>query len=213
MSFPNFFKKPLDIAKTRPLHCVFYSHSWSVYLLEELKILNPKTDIILELALESNLCAVVNPTNKPHKNILGLLQGSLHLQQLGARFKGINAPLVLAPQHRVAINLLLSAFALVSSDDSSVEKAIVLVDIHEAKTFIDAYCYMSAFSIVWDVADYPNASLPDLAELLVNEQYLTEQSWAGIYLCNHKQRQLLDSEQRKTLLADLINEFPFLKTV
>jgi hypothetical protein len=209
----NFFKKPPALTKNRPLHCVFYSHSWSVYLLEALNILNPKTDIILELALESNLCAVVNPTNKAQRNILGLLQGDIHLQQLGSRFKGINAPLVLAPQHRVPLNLLLSAFALVNSDESVLEKAIVLVDINDAHTFINAYAYMSAFSIVWDIADYPTESLPQLAELLVNEQYLTEQSWAGFYVCNHKQRQLVDSEQRKTLLAELINAFPFSKTV
>jgi hypothetical protein len=212
-SLTSLFKKPQPIISVRPLHCVFYSHIWTVYLLEELGLLNAKTDIILELASESNFAAALNSAHNTHKNLLGLLQQDIHLHHLGDRFKNIAAPMVLAPHHPISLNVMLSALALVSTDTSPIEKAVVLVHINDAPQFTAAYTYMSHFSIAWDVADYPSASLVNLAELLLTEQCLTEQRWRGIQLCHHKQRQLPDSDERKALLNQLIDDFAFVRAV
>jgi hypothetical protein len=213
MNLSKLFKKPQPITIARPLHCVFYSHIWTVYLLEELGLLNAKTDIILELATESNFAAALNPSNNTHKNLLGLLQQEIHLHQLGAHFKNIAAPMVLAPHHPVSLNVMLSALALVSTDISPIKNALVLVHINDAPQFTAAYNHMSYFSIAWDIADYPSANLADLAELLATEQHLNEQSWRGIQLCHHKQRQLPDSDDRKAVLNQLIDEFAFVRAV
>lgn len=197
----------------RPLHCVFYSHIWTVYLLEELGLLNPETDTIVELASESNFSIALNPFNKYHENILGLLQPSMHLHDLGARFKDIAAPMVLAPHQPVSLNTLLAAIALATTDASPIEKAVVLVHINDAAKLAPAYAYMSRFSIVWDIADYPNAGLPALAQVLATEQCFDEQRWHGIHLCNHKQRQLPDSAERKAALRELFDQFPVAKAV
>jgi hypothetical protein len=207
------FKKNQPITAARSLHCVFYSHIWTVYLLEELGLLNPKTDIILELATESNFAAALNPSNSTHKNLLGLLQQDVHLHQLGDRFKNINAPMVLAPHHPISLNIILSALALVSTDNSPIEKAVVLVHINDAPQFVATYHQMRYFSILWDIADYPSANLAALAELLATEQCLDEQSWRGVQLCHHKQRQLPDSEDRTAILNQLIDEFAFVRAV
>ncbi len=197
----------------RPLHCVFYSHVWTVYLLEELGLVNPKTDIILELATESNFSATLNPSNQHYDDLPGLLQPDVHLHQLATLFKDIATPMILAPQHTGSLNSLVSALALVSTDVSPIKKAIVLVHIDDASKFALAYPHISYFSIAWDVADYPNANLPALAELLANEQCLNENSWLGIQLCQHKQRQLPDSDERKEILNKIIDEFAFVRAV
>ena len=207
MSLFNFFKEKPVLIKQRHVHCLFYSHIFTVYAIEELGLLN-KTDIILELATQSHFSAALNPFNKYHKNLLGLLQDNVHLHQLGAKFKGICAPLVLAPHQGVALNHLLAALALVNTDSSPIEQAIVLVHINDAGLFSLAYPYMNSFSIVWDSADYPHAHLPALAQLLVDEQYLTEKNWGGFYLCNHHRRQLLNSDERTALLRQLMAQFP-----
>ncbi len=209
----DYFKEPQPMKAARPLHCVFYSHIWTVYSLQELGLLDPETDVILELATESNFSLALNPFNKYHENILGLLQPTLHLDDLGARFKDIAAPMVLAPHQPASLNALLGAIALAITDASPIENAVVLIHINDAAKFASAYAYMSRFSIVWDIADYPNAGLPALAQVLATEQCLDEQRWHGIHLCNHKQRQLPDSAEREAALRELFDQFPAAKTV
>jgi hypothetical protein len=213
MNLSNPFKKTQPTLFSRPLHCVFYSHIWTVYLLEELGLINSENDVILELATESNFAAALNPTNNTHKNLLGLLQQGTHLHQLGARFKNLATTMVLAPHQLVSLNIMLSALALVATDASPIKKAVVLVHIDDAAELVSAYSHMSYFSILWDVADYPSANLANLAELLANEQFLNEQNWRGVKLCQHKERQLPDSDYRKALLNQLIDEFAFVRAV
>jgi hypothetical protein len=213
MNLSNLLKNTQPTISARPLHCVFYSHIWTVYLLEELGLISPDKDVILELATESNFAAALNPTNNTHKNLIGLLQQSVHLHQLGARFKNLSVPMILAPHQPVPRNIMLSALALVATDESSIEKAVVLIHIDDAAELVSAYSQMSYFTILWDVADYPSANLANLAELLASEQYLNEQNWRGVQLCQHKQRQLPDSDDRKAILNQLIDEFAFVRAV
>lgn len=182
-------------------------------MLEELGLINPKTDIILELATESNVAAALNPSKESTKSIIELLQPDRHIHQLGSHFKGVAAPIVLAPSTPAPLNTLLSALALVNTDVSAIEKAVVLVHINDAPQFTLAYSLMDYFSIAWDVADYPTANLAALAQLLVTEQHLTEQSWRGIQLCHHKQRHSPDSEERTAILNQLMDEFSFVRAV
>jgi hypothetical protein len=210
---PSFLKNTQPTVANRPLHCVFYSHIWTVYLLEELGLVNPKTDIILELATESNFTAALNPSKDELRTLLDLLQPNRHLHHTTHHFKDIATPMVLAPATATPLNVLLSALALVNTDVSTIAKAVILVHINDAAQFALAYSQMSHFSIAWDIADYPNANLVSLAELLVKEQHLTEQSWCGMQLCHHKQRQLPDSDERKALLNQLIDEFAFVRAV
>jgi len=212
-SLKDLFKKPHPIKSGRPLHCIFYSHIWTVYSLEGLGLLNPKTDIILELATESNFAPALNPSNHNYGSLLNLLQTNRHLHQIGTHFKNIPVPMVLAPQPSSSVNNLLSALALVNTDDSPVEKAVILVHINDACKFALAYAHMNRFSIVWDIADHPNSLLPALAELLLVEQCLAVQNWGGIHLCNHQLRRVSDSREREVALRQLLDEFPLLKTI
>lgn len=206
----DYFNPPRPLTAPRPIHCVFYSHIWTVYALAELALVNPKTDIILELAAASHFAAALNPFNSYHESLPSLLQTNKYLHQLGGRFKDIAAPLVLAPAQAVAMPTLLAALALVRSNPSPVNKAVVMVHINDAATFAAAYSEMSRFSILWDIADQPNASLPALAHVLVAEDCMDAQRWGGIHLCQHPHRRLPDHPQRETALKQLLAEFPLL---
>ena len=208
--FSDYFKKSQPLHTFRPLHCVFYSHIWTVYALEELGLVNPKTDIILELATESNFAPALNPSNNFHENLQVLLQPSRHLHQLGTHFQDIATRMVLAPTQTAPLTNTLSALALVNTDASPIKNAVVLVHFNDASKFALAYAYMSRFSIIWDVADYPNATLPALAQALAAEECLDEERWGGIHLCNHKQRQIPDRIEREAALRELLKEFPSL---
>ena len=203
------FKQPKANFSSRPLHCLFYSHSWTIYCLQELGLLNPEEDIIIELASPSNLSAVLNPNNNEYENLLALLQPDKHLHQLGGQFKQICAPVVLAPA-AANRNDLLAALALVGTDLSHFLRAVVLVHVNDAADFHLAYAHMASFGLVWDVADYPNANLPALAEILVGENYLDQSRWSGIHFCNHKQRQSIVNETNAASLRKMLAEFPAL---
>ena len=212
----EYFKKSHHNASYagRPLHCIFYSHVWNIYELENLGLVNPKQDILLELATESQFALMFNSQTRDYDTLLDLLQPDIHLDDLIEKFKGIHTPIVLAPNTGVSVNRLLSALALVASDACPVKKAVVLVHYRDAEKFRDAYAQMSQFSILWDVADYPNATLQSVAEILVSEGCLEDtQRWQGFHLCSHVQRHLPDTEQRQTTLNQLLDEFPLLKSV
>lgn len=204
------FKQPKANLSSRPLHCLFYSHSWTIYCLEELGLLKPEEDIIIELASPSNLSAVLNPNNHNYQNLLALLQPGKHLHHLGEPFKQVCAPVVLAPT-AANRNDLLAALALVGTDLSRFLRAVVLVHINDAADFHLAYAHMASFGLVWDVADYPTANLPALAEVLVGEHYLDESRWRGIHFCNHKQRQSLVNDANAASLRKMLADFPALE--
>ncbi|GAB6140075.1 hypothetical protein JCM14076_08040 [Methylosoma difficile] len=213
LNVADYFSKPYPVVNARPVHCLFYSHIWSVYSLADLGLIKPKTDVIIELATEPTFATMLNPFNAYQETLLSLLQPNKHLHHLGAKYKGIPVPMVLAPPAGTSANALLSALALVNTDASSVENVVVMININDAAKFVSAYGFMTRFSLVWDVADYPNASLAALAELLVTEAYLDEQRWGGIHLCNHPQRQLPDSKERFTALQALFADFPSFQSV
>ncbi len=203
----DYFNKAEPRLGARPLHCVFYSHIWTVYCLEGQGLLNPKTDIVVELATESHFSRALAPLNNQRGNLLGLLQPGRHLQHLGVRYQDIAAPMILAPSQPAQINAVLSALALLSTDPSPIERAVVLVNVCDGPAFADAFPYMSGFSILWDIADYPNAALPALAQALAAGQCLDGGHWGGFHLCNHKHRQLPDAPQRQEALRQLLDGF------
>jgi hypothetical protein len=211
--FFHFFKKSA-VCKDRPLYCIFYSHIWNVYELEALGLAGSKQDILIELATESQFAVMLDCSHKVNESLLKLLQPKVHLDQLGKNFKNISSPLVLAPNKPVSVNSLLSVLELVASNPGSYEKAVILVNYRDAEKFSDAYALMSGFSILWDVADYPNVSLQKVAEVLVNEHCLDDrQRWQGFYLCNNANRLLPDAIERKEILGNLLNEFPVLDSI
>lgn len=197
------------MATSRSLHCLFYSHVWSIFQLETLGILKPGNGLLLELALDSKFAPVFGMTEK-QKGLPSLLQPGIQLDQLTYKPDNVSAPIILAPNPPALSETLIAALALVESTDSPVADVTVLIHLNDAPHFSDAYPYMKDFAIVWDIADYPNSALTELTEVLVNGEHLSQASWKGFYLCNRQTGQLPEHKARELSLRTLLNDFPTL---
>lgn len=201
------------MALSRSVHCLFYSHVWSIYQLEALGLIKGKNPILVELSIESKFAAVFDRSEQRHKGLIELLQPNAQLHKLAYRPKNINTPIILAPNPKASVDALVAALSVVATVDSPVDDVTVLIHINDGAQFADAYPLMSDFSIVWDVADFPNAALLALTESLVRDQCLSKDKWKGFYLFNHPNRQLPENKVRESILRDLLNNFPVLSPV
>lgn len=198
------------MSTSRPIHCLFYSHVWSVYQLEALGLIKAGGDLLLELALESRFAPVFARSGIQHKGITELLQPGFELQKLAYQPKNINNPIVLASNPSATVDALIAVLSLVKTVESPVDSVAVLIHINDALQFVDAYPLMDDFAIIWDVADFPNTALLALTESLAKEQCLSKDKWKGFHLCSHPGRQLPDTKARESILRNLLKDFPAL---
>lgn len=211
MKLPRFLERkprPKAPLSPRPIHGVFYAHSWSVYCLEALGLSVSKADVLVELATQSHLAHVLAPYNETRDSVLGLLQPQRHIHQLGQRYPGVVPAVVLAPVKPALASDVLNALALLANGHGPAGKALVMIHCADAALFAPAYAHMTDFSILWDVADVPDASLPALAQVLAGEHCLTQSRWAGFKLCHYERRPVADAEQRTAVLQTLLAQFP-----
>ena len=198
------------MATSRPIHCIFYSHVWLIFQLEALGLIKSEDEMLLEIALESRFANVFGRPEK-RRGLIRLLRPGVNLLMLGYRPQNLNVPIILASNPQTTPDLLVEALALASTVESPVDKVTALIHINDAPQFIAAYPLMKDFSVVWDVADYPNAALSALTESLVMEQCLNKDTWKGFYLCNHSSRELHDNKARESILRGILNDYPALK--
>jgi hypothetical protein len=198
------------MATSRPIHCIFYSHVWSIFQLEALGLIKADGDeMLLELALESKFSTVFSRPEK-RRGLIRLLRPGINLHMLAYKPESLNVPIILASNPQTTPDLLIEALSLISAVESPIDKITALVHINDAPQFTAAYPLMCDFSIVWDVVDFPNAALSALSESLVMEQCLSKDKWKGFYLCNHPSRQLPDNKARESVLRNVLNDFPVL---
>jgi hypothetical protein len=166
--------------------------------------------VLIELASVSNFAPVFGLQGKARYGLGGLLQLGGRLEQLAQVLKYVPAPVILAPSPQISAAALCSAVSMLPHSKSDYEKAVVLVHISEAANFADAFPYMSSFSIFWDIADEPTQSLGRLAELLVENQCISKESWHGFKLYRHPNRPLPDADARQAALQTVLQEYPLL---
>jgi hypothetical protein len=197
------------MSTTRPIHCLFYSHVWTIYQLEALGLIKTGDEMLLELGLESRFADVFGRHEK-RRGLVRLLRPGMNLHMLAYQPQSLNVPIILAANPPATVDSLIAALSLVATVDSPIEKVTALVHINDGALFADAYPLMTDFSIVWDVADFPNAALQTLTEALVKQQCLSQDTWKGFHLCNHPGRQLPESQARESMLRNVLNDFPVL---
>ncbi|MBK8814913.1 MAG: hypothetical protein IPN42_05110 [Methylococcaceae bacterium] len=193
------------------IECLFYSHVWTIYELENLGFIKTGDELLMELATESRFAPVFDRSEKTSKGIVSLLQPGFSVHKLAFRHSAIKAPIVLAPNPPVAIDHQLAALSLLPSIENHADKVIVLIHVNDAPSFAPAFAIMDNFSIVWDMADFPGIALSALGRSLLNQQCLNKETWKGFFLCNHPNRKLPDIKIRESVLKMLLNEFPVLK--
>jgi hypothetical protein len=197
---------------SRPIHCLFYSHVWTIYQLEELGLVKPGDEMLLELGLESRFSDVFGRHEK-RRGLIRLMKPGVNLHMLAYQPQSLHVPIILAPNPAETVEALLASLSLVATIESPIDRVTALVHINDGPLFADAYPLMDDFSIVWDVADFPNPALLALAESLVKEQCLSQDKWKGIHLCNHPGRQLPANKVRESMLRNALNEFPVLNPI
>lgn len=194
---------------TRHIHCLFYSHVWTIFQLESLGLIKPGNEMLLELALESRFSDVFGRHEK-RRGLIRLMKPGMNLYMLAYRPESLNIPIILASNPPATVESLIAALSLVTTVESPIDKITVLMHINDGPLFANAYPLMTDFSIVWDVADFPNSSLLALTESLVKEQCLSQDKWKGFHLCNHPGRELPENRSRESMLRNLLTEFPIL---
>ncbi len=197
----------------RQLHCVFYSNVLDIYQLDSVNICKLNSHIFVELAEVSNLAAVFNRQYKREIGLAALFPSNANLNKLGRRIKNVSAPLILASNRPLSASVNVSTIDLLASVKGTYDQVTFLVHIDDAPKFINAYDYMDEFSIVWDIADYPNHSLQKLAGILTDNRHFNKQSWGGFHLVNHHGEALPGDSERELALRSVIDEFTALQIV
>jgi hypothetical protein len=192
----------------RPVHCIFYSHVWAIHMLKHAGIASFEKQVLIELAVSSNLAPVFGEQGKARYGLAGLLRLAGKLEQFTQTLKYVPAPLILAPRPDIPAPALCSAVNLLRVSQSDFEGAILLVHIDDAPLFISAYQTVSKFSILWDLADAPTPALVTLANILTTHSFLNKETWAGFHLYKHPNRPIIDVESRRDLFQQTFQSFP-----
>jgi hypothetical protein len=216
----------MEISSKKELHCIFYSHPWSVLELKNTGLLNDNNDVLVELAQASFLRQVLtaesafqklsithalhgyNPFESTKKKLFFSLFSEKKPDALASsalRFNDLPAPLVLAPREQASpalqISGLLSALAL----GSRFKKIIALIHYHEAELFSGIFSYVDQFDILWDCADLPDCKLSELTSLLSKHQ-VTKERWGEFRLCQSPTRMNSEHEKNYLQYQQIINE-------
>lgn len=191
----------------RQVQCIFYSHIWSVSMVKHAGLGEMDNSILVELGVNSNIAPMFRAQAATREGLAGLLAGN-SLKKLGKELKSVPAPLILAPRPAVPAATLESAVSLLSYAEGEYEKITLLVHISDVPRFAGAYHHVDQFSVLWDIADFPDSNLVRMAKVLVEAQCITRERWRGFHFCNHPRRQVADFASRKDALLGIVNEFP-----
>lgn len=192
------------------IECVFYSHSWSVYCLEQMGITGSDDVILIELAKRSTLAMVVGDTSRNRLGVAGLLEPSCRLESLSEVFDDIQQKLVLASHQELSITALTSAVGLLAHKKIKQKRIVLLVSILEAQELAPAWQQAQRFHVLWDVADYPNLALAELGEVLSGQACLSDETWGGLHFYQHKQRQMENATSLLEEYQAVLSNYPAL---
>lgn len=198
------------MTQERLVQCVFYSHVWTVHLLKHADLGPLANAVLAELAIESHLAPVFREQQKTRYGLAGLLAFSDCLDKLGGNYTNVPAPLILAPNPGVTEVTMESAVALLGSVSGPYDKATLLVHIADAARFANAYQYVDEFRVLWDLADFPNASIAALGDVLARARCLEDGRWRGFHLCSHPLRPTGDLQERRQAFAEAFEQYPAL---
>ena len=217
---------PTDI--TPVLRCIFYSHPWAAFNMDIKVQGDLQNKVYVEFAQTSQLATAVGQGGAgPRPG----LQGALRYQAfsssrktslfsffsgrrkdpflgVAAKFPGLPAPLILAPDSSVSpaaqVAALISALNASAQTTSQID---ILVHYQEALEFSGIFPHVDQFLMLWDLADLPDKKLVSLSQELVSQNYITDELWGGFHLCHSKNRPVSDEPQREYYFRQILNEY------
>lgn len=194
------------ILNSPSIHCVFYTHPWSIDALANAKLGDLSQTLLIELAQRSLLASLIDRQHRLRPGITGVLMDPDRLDDLIVSTPRFPVPVVLAPNPQVGDAAMVSAIALLPSVRSVFDRFIVFVHLSEAERFRYAYPYCNKFFFLWDVADPPAFRLGELGAMLRDLGVLKRESWGGFYWFIHPRRHVNDLPARISELKRVLGQ-------
>ena len=193
----------------RSVHCVIYSHVWSLFSLHKLPALGALDKAaIVELGINSNFSAMTADLTKSRLGLRGLLQPGHGLADILETMDGVSCPVALAPRPPVPIGALASATALLGSTAGKFDKVVLMVNSLDAVQLRSCLSCADRLYVLWDMADMPTAALAQIGEVLVNQQLISTDNWGGFHLYSHPERPVADPAAVRASFSNILGQYP-----
>lgn len=194
------------MSSTPTIECVFYSHCWGLYCLEQLGLTSSKGVLLIELSRKSTLGLMLG--DKSNLGIASLLDPETTLESQVRHYDDVALGLILASNQELPLATLAAAVGVLPFKNTRIKRIILLVNILEAVDLAPIWQHASNFKVFWDVADSPDQTLVNMGESLSSMGCLDASSWQGITFYQNPQR---PSKMADTLLShyrDILSEYP-----
>jgi hypothetical protein len=192
---------------TSPIvHCLFYTHPWSIDALRNAKLCDMNRTLLIELSQRSQLASLIDAQHQLRPGVTGILRDPDRLDELITLAPRFPLPVILAPNPPVADATMISAVALLPSVRSNFNRFMVFIHLSEALNFRYAYPYCDRFSFLWDVADPPMYKMGELGAMLRDLGVLKRESWGGFLWFNHPRRHVNNLEARLSELRRVMGQ-------
>ena len=188
------------------VHCLFYTHPWTIDVLRHAKLGDLSRTVLIELAQRSQLASLINAQHHLRPGVTDILRDPNHLDELMVSAPRFPVPVILAPNPPVSDATMSSAIALLPSVRSNFNRFFVFVHLSEALNFRYAYPYCDRFSFLWDVADPPMFKMGELGAMLRDLGVLNRESWGGFFWFNHPRRHVSNLNGRLTELRRIMGQ-------
>lgn len=198
----------------RLVHCVIYSHIWSLFNLDKLAALGPLDNaVVVELAINSNLSASFMDAMKNRLGLGGLLRHNLGLQDIAESVDGVALPVAFAPRPPIPVGALASAVGLLGTAKGNFDKVILMVNCMEAPQLSPAFVNADRFYVLWDLADAPTRALAQVGDALVSQRLISPDNWGGFHLYTHPKRPVENAADTAAQFQLILGQYPALDSV
>ncbi len=195
---------------TTPIECVFYSHCWGLYCLEQLGLHADDEILLIELARKSTLGLMFGESSKHNVGIASLLDPETTLDSQSRHYDDVPFKLILAASHELPLATLAAAVGVLPFKRSRAKRIILLVNVLDAVELAPLWQRADHFSMFWDVADQPGQTLVDIGDALASIGCLNSRSWRGMTFYQHPQRPNPEADTLLERYHGILNEYPAL---
>lgn len=190
--------------------CFFYSHAWAIQVLDRVGVGSLADTLVVEVSINSILSSVFNEVENNRRGAAGLLRNGVTVNDIMQRFSGLPCPIVLASRPPVPVAATAAGVGVLRHATHEFKRVILLVHLTEAALMAPALSEADEFGVLWDIADVPTLALADLGSILMRNDCLSDDSWAGLHFYEHPRRTVPDAAARRQRYQDIFAEFPAL---
>jgi hypothetical protein len=198
------------MTSTANIECVFYSHCWGLYCLDQLGIKTNEETILIELSRKSTLGLMLGDSSKHNMGIASLLDPETGLDSQIRHYDELPVGIILASNQELPIATLSAAAGVIRFKKTRAKRIILLVNVLDAVELAPIWQHADSFRVFWDIADQPDQTLVNIGDVLAGIGCLNSITWKGITFYQNQKR----PNPEATILLDryqhILNEYPAL---